>query len=188
MKLWIVLLIVTVAGAAGWLLRSITFNKSPITEAAHREFDQHMRKIISSAESMPANRYGYAPVDSDKYFLAITEQVGTDVVDRCAQLVNLEAGRVWAVPKLKGRFPEAVPEEFKNEAVNHLKGSTDLCDKTFSLLNDSQLKELVTVQGDQKVTKAELLMDMLGGIARAENEMDLYLKLNGTGSAPPSSK
>src|SRR5262249_10063136 len=131
MKRWFVLLIAIVAVAAGWLLRSITFNKSPITEAAHRKFDQHLRKIVSTAESMPANRYGYAPADSDRYFLEIAEQVSLDASNRCVQLLNVStpdfSGALKAL-RPEGRLPaDAFPEEFKNSVVAHLKLSMDNC-------------------------------------------------------------
>jgi hypothetical protein len=49
-----------------------------------------MRKIIATAESMPANSYGLAPGDSDKYFLEIAQQVGFDGDNRCSQQANLD--------------------------------------------------------------------------------------------------
>ena len=161
----------------------MTPNKSPITDAAHRQFDQHLRKMIATAESMPANRYGYAPANSDRYFLGIAQQAVSDAQDRCAQLVNLKVHLVVAPPRPEGlSVPVAMPEEFKKTAVDHLKKVMELCDQTFPLLNDSKLNELTTIEGDQKVTKAEVLMDMLGEVAKAENEMGIYMQLNHTAS------
>ena len=187
MKYWVVLLIVIAAVAAGWLLHSITFNESPITDAAHRQFDQHLRKMISTAESMPANRYGYAPPDSDRYFLGIAEQAVSDAEDRCTQLLNLKVPHVPMPPRPEGfSAPVAMPEEFKKSAVGLLKSAMDLCDQTFPHLNDSKLNELTTIERDQKVTKAEVLMDMLGEVTKAENEMEICLQLNRTASVASS--
>jgi hypothetical protein len=58
----------------------------------------------------------------------------------------------------------------------------DLCDREFLLLNDSQLNEVVTAQGAQRVTKADVMMDLVGYVAKAESEMDAYLKLSGIAS------
>jgi len=139
--------------------------------------------MISTAESMPANRYGYAPADSERYFLGIAQQAVSDAQNRCAQLVNLKVSLVAAPPPPEGfSVPVAMTEEFKKTAVDHLKKVMDLCDQTFPLLNDSKLNELATVPGDQKVTKAEILMNMLGEVAKAENEMEIYLQLSRTAS------
>jgi hypothetical protein len=180
MKLWIVSLITIVAVAAGWLLRSIPFkNASATTEAAHREFDQHARKIISLAESMPTNKYGYAPAYSDNYFMEIVTQVTSETMERCGQLMNRRLPS-FKLPPPEGRpSPDAFPQEMKNDAVRNLKSSMDLCGREFLFLNDSQLNEVVTAQGAQRVTKADVMMDLVGYIAQAESETDTYLKLSG---------
>jgi hypothetical protein len=179
MKHWIVLLIAIAALAAGWLLRSLTLSKSPMTEAAHRKFDQHLKNITSTAESMPAKRYGYAPADGDKYFLEVAQQAIEGMGHRCAQLLNL---KIPDFSKALGPIEErpradVVPEQFKSTAIKQLKDFTDICDQTFGLLNDAQLNELVISQGDHKVTKAEVLMDLLGEVSEAESKMDMYLQL-----------
>jgi hypothetical protein len=188
MKHWIVLLIAIAALAAGWLLRSLTLSKSPMTEAAHRKFDQHLKNITSTAESMPANRYGYAPADSDKYFLEVAYQAIDGMDNRCAQLLNLKLPNfsLGVPPEIARPTPDAFPKEFKSGAIKRLKDATDICDRTFGLLSDAQLNQLVTSQGDRKVTKAEVLMDLLGEVSEAESKMDMYFQLQA--SAPPNPK
>jgi len=184
MKLWIVSLITIVAFAAGWLLRSIPLrHANATTEAAHREFDQHARKILSTAESMPTGKYGYSPAYSDKYFMEIVTQVAFETMTRCGQLVNSRIPSFKLPPSPTGRpSPDAFPQEMKDQAVKLVKTSMDLCDREFLLLNDSQLNEIVTAQGAQRVTKADVMMDLVSYVAEAESEMDTYLKLSGIAS------
>jgi len=178
MKPWIVSSITIVAFAAGWLLRSIPFNNAnSTTQAAHRKFDQHAKKIILVAESMPSNKYAYGPAYSDDYFLGIVNRVESDTLGRCDQLVNIRVP-AFKLPPIPRPSTDAVPEEFKNDAVKTLKETMDLCDREFLLVKDSQLHELVSSQRDQKVTKAEAMMDLLGEVAKAESEMDIYFQLS----------
>jgi hypothetical protein len=132
---------------------------------------------------MPTGKYGYAPPYSDNYFMEIVNQVTSDTMERCGQLINDRVPSFKLPPSPEGRpSQDAFPQEMKNHAVKNLKSSMDLCDREFLLLNDSQLNEVVTAQGAQRVTKADVMMDLVGYVAKAESEMDAYLKLSGIAS------
>jgi hypothetical protein len=191
MKSWSVLLIAVIALAGGWLAHYIPLSRyqkaGPITEAAHRVFDRHFATIISAAESMPTNKYAYAPADSDDYFIEIVNQATSAALHRCGQMINLSVFfEAPPLPKEERRrtSPEA-PAAFKDAAVKQLRTVRDLCDREFGLVNDSQLDEVINARGGQKTTKAEAMMDLIGEVAEADRIMGMYLQMNGVASPAP---
>jgi len=149
---------------------------NPVVTSSREIYDRQSALIATSAEMMPADKYGYHPLPEQWTFGKIVAHVAQANNGVCGMLSDSKAPAGAPVT-------ETSP---KADLVAALKASFDFCGKALDGLKDAQLGDTITYFGGAKKPRARALVELTDDLEDHYSQMASYLRLNGM--LPPSAK
>jgi uncharacterized damage-inducible protein DinB len=147
----------------------------PVTSSARDIFKTQSAFIVSAAEEMPADKYGFRPTAGQRTFGEIVSHVAESSNMVCSLLSDNSA------PK----EPKANKTDSKEKLLAALKASFEFCGQSLANLHDSQMGDTVTFHGTH-YSRARALFELTDDVNDHYAQMAGYLRLNGL--TPPSAK
>jgi uncharacterized damage-inducible protein DinB len=171
----IVLFVFLMSGSAG-------LAEEPPAAAAQNPYTEHTRGIyealqkimITSAELMPEEKYGFKPVESVRSFGEILGHAASSQYYMCATVL----GEKPAPPKLDASTAT------KAELIAALRGAFAYCDSAWSTMTDASGAEIVTFMNEDSPKLGVLSVNNVHTIEHYGN-LIVYLRMNGL--VPPTS-
>jgi uncharacterized damage-inducible protein DinB len=148
----------------------------PVVTSAKEIVQRQSGYMISAAEEMPADKYGYKPTPGQWTYGKVVAHVVQANYGVCGMLSGDGPGKGPAVA-------ETAP---KDELVSALKQSFVVCQKALDGLKDSSLGGTITYFGGAKKPRARALIELTDDLEDHYSQMASYLRLNGM--VPPSAK
>jgi hypothetical protein len=142
--------------------------RDPVSDAFRVIVKRVERRLIASAEEMPAAKYGYKPTAPQMTFAEAVVHVADGNDDLATVISGMKAP---ARTKLS-------PTESKEQLVARLKETFAWCDRAFATLHDRSLADTVDA-GDAMETRVQAMMDAAGHWADHYSQLAIYLRLNG---------
>lgn len=149
---------------------------APVADA-FRTNESHVGKnLMSAADEMPGDKYGFKPTEAQMTFGAI--------------VAHLAQGNDYFCGALSGtKAPErskVAATDSKDVLVARLKETFDFCDKALANVDDSKLGEQLPFFGGHTITRAGMMIDAAADWADHYSQSAIYLRLNGL--LPPSAQ
>jgi hypothetical protein len=132
--------------------------------------------VVTAANEMPADKYGYKPTPTQWSYGKIVSHVIQANFGVCGMLSGDGPGKGPAVT-------DTTP---KDDLIPVLKQSFDTCQKALDGLKDSSLGGTITYFGGAKKPRARALIELTDDLEDHYSQMASYLRLNGM--IPPSAK
>lgn len=153
----------------------VAAQRDPVSDAFRVIVKRVERRIIASAEAMPASKYGYKPTAPQMTFAEALVHVA-EGNDQLATLIGgVKAPDRTALSAKDG----------KDRLVARLEESFAFCDSAFATLHDRSLGDIVAA-GDDKETRAQAMLDAAGHWADHYSQLAIYMRENGL--LPPTAK
>lgn len=149
---------------------------NPVVSSATEIFQRQSGYMVTAAEQMPADKYGYHPTPEQWTYGKIVSHVIQANFGVCGMLSGSGPGKGPAVT-------EATP---KDQLIPLLKQSFETCQKALEGLKDSSLGETITYFGGAKKPRARALVELTDDLEDHYSQMASYLRMNGM--IPPSAK
>jgi hypothetical protein len=149
---------------------------APIADAYRATYKREAKRLLLSAEEMPAAKYGYKPTPAQMTFGEVVAHVANGNDGIC--------GPIAGIPMPK-RTPVAGTDS-KAHLVARLQETFDFCDKVLPSLDDTKLGESVTDDEGETSSRALLIISSMGHWGDHYSQMAIYLRLNGL--LPPTAK
>ncbi len=149
---------------------------NPVVASAKEIFQRQSSYIVTAAEQMPADKYGYHPTPDQWTYGKIVSHVIQANFRVCGMLSGDGPGKGPTVA-------DATP---KDQLVLILKQSFETCQKALDGLQDSSLGGTITYFGGAKKPRARALVELTDDLEDHYSQMASYLRMNGM--LPPSAK
>ncbi|HEU5402162.1 MAG TPA: DinB family protein [Terriglobales bacterium] len=149
--------------------------QNPVSDALRDRLTREAKVTVGAAEEMPADKYGYKPTEAQVPFGHWVSHAAGANYFLCSKLSG-------------GTAPQAGVKETdaKDKLIDAMKKSFDYCTTELGKLQDSQLKDEITLFGDRKTTKGGAALELSADWADHYSQMASYLRLNGL--LPPTAK
>ena len=161
---------------AGLLPRLVVAQANPVADAFRADARDEAKKLIASAETMPADKYSFKPTPAQMSFGEI--------------VAHLAGGNDYFCGTLSGtKAPERTkvdPTAGKETLVARLKETFQFCDEALAKLDDSKLTEQLPFFGGKMVSRASMILITTADWADHYSQSAIYLRLNG--HLPPTAK
>jgi uncharacterized damage-inducible protein DinB len=148
---------------------------SPVADALRANARRSATNLIASAETMPAERYGFRPTPAQMSF----GQVVVHLAEGNDQLCSLISGAA-APQRAKVDTTDA-----KDKLVARLRETFQFCDSVLAKVDDSKLAEPLPIFGRQ-LTRANVIVITVADWADHYSQAAIYLRLNGL--LPPTAR
>jgi uncharacterized damage-inducible protein DinB len=148
---------------------------NPVVTSAKEIYARQSAWMLTAAEQMPADKYGYKPTADQWNYGKIVAHVAQANYRVCAMLNDTAAPA--------GTFSDTSSKEVLAAA---LKGSFEFCGKALDGLEDARLGDTITYFGGVKKPRARALIELTDDLEDHYSQMASYLRLNGM--VPPSAK
>jgi hypothetical protein len=149
---------------------------NPVVTSAKEIVQRQSTFIVSAAEQMPADKYGYHPTPDQWTYGKIVSHIIQANFGVCGMLSGDGPGQGPAVN-------DTTPKE---QLVQLLKQSFDTCQKALDGLQDSSLGTTITYFRGTKKPRARALIELTDDLEDHYSQMASYLRMNGM--LPPSVK
>jgi hypothetical protein len=149
---------------------------NPVVTSAKDIFQRQAGYIVTAAEQMPADKYGYQPTPEQWTYGKIVSHVIQANFGVCGMLSGDGPGKGPAVT-------DTTP---KDQLVTVLKQSFDTCQKALDGLKDSSLGETITYFREARKSRARALIELTDDLEDHYSQLASYLRMNGM--IPPSAK
>ncbi len=151
------------------------WGQNPVSDALRERLTREAKVTIAAAEEMPAEKYGYKPTEAQVPFGHWVSHAAGANYFLCSKLTGATA-------------PDAGVKETdpKDKLIEAAKKSFDYCTTELAKLQDSQLKDEITLFGGHKSTKGAAALELSADWADHYSQMASYLRL--TGLLPPTAK
>ena len=149
---------------------------NPVVASANEIFQRQAGYMVTAAEQMPADKYGYKPTLSQWTYGKIVAHVIQANFGVCGMLSGDGPGKGPVVTETMG----------KDELVPVLKQSFETCQRAMDGLKDSSLGGTITYFGGARKPRARALIELTDDLEDHYSQMASYLRLNGM--LPPSAK
>jgi hypothetical protein len=141
----------------------------PVSDAFRVIVKRVERRLIASAEEMPAAKYGYKPTAPQMTFAEAVVHVADGNDDLATVISGVKAP---ARTKLS-------PTDSKERLVERLKETFAWCDHVYATLHDRSLADSVDAGDGTNETRVQAMMDAAGHWADHYSQLAIYLRLNG---------
>ena len=159
----IVAALALVASAAGAQQNA----SSPVSNSIRRMARGFGRNIVSAAESMPADKWGFKPTPEVMSFGEIMAHIADDNGISCGGIAGAGA-KAPAVPK---------PTDSRDQIITGLKASFAFCDSTLAKIDDSQMGKSVSYYGSPAPMGA-IVLGLANDWGSHYSQSAVYLRLN----------
>jgi hypothetical protein len=149
---------------------------NPVVASAKEIFNRQSAYLVTAAEQMPADKYGYHPTPAQWTYGKIVSHVIQANFGACGMLSGDGPGKGPTVT-------ETTP---KDQLIPVLKQSFETCQKALDGLKDSNLGGTITYFGGAKKPRARALVELTDDLEDHYSQLASYLRLNGM--IPPSAK
>ena len=146
---------------------------NPVVSSAKEIVARQAGFIVTAAEMMPGDKYGYHPTAEQWSFGKIVSHVVMANDHVCAMLTEKPAPTTAVT--------DTTP---KDALVAALKESVEYCDAAFDQLQDARLGDTITFFGGAKKPRARALVEVVADLEDHYSQMASYLRMNGM--VPPS--
>ena len=148
---------------------------NPVSQTTRVMFEQHAKNMVSAAELMPADKYGFHPTEAQMTFGKLIAHIVQTNEFICSAI----AGTV--------KDPPSTPTEkdTKEVLVNAIKDSFNHCSAVLQSVTDSQIGEMIAM-GGQKLPRVYFMMTLIADWADHYSTEASYLRLNGI--LPPTAR
>ncbi len=163
----------TAAAPADTTMRPVV---NPVASAFRDDTKTFAKNLISAAEDMPADRYGFKPTAAQMSFGDIVGHLSEANDFLCAKIGGMAAPTRTKVAK----------KAKKAELVARLKETFEFCDQAVASLDDSKLGEQMSLFGPKMYTRAATMNISIGDWADHYSQAAIYMRLNG--KLPPTAK
>lgn len=147
-----------------------------VSAALKSTMQSAQHNLVASAESMPADKYGFKPTPAQMSFGQLVLHVAGTNYFMCATIAGTKA------PQL----PKLDPTSSKDVLVARIKESFDYCTTTLAPVDDSKLGDVVPFFGGRKISRAGAMMDLAEDWGDHYSASATYLRLNGI--LPPTAQ
>ena len=147
---------------------------APVSNAVRSAADRAATNFIAVAEEMPAEKYGYKPTPAQMSFGDVIAHMSAGNDALCSSIGGV------APPKRSAVAAGAQKEKL----VERLRVTFHLCRSALAKVNDSRLAEKVPYFGDQKLSRAQVMLAAAEEWGGHYSQIAVYLRLNGL--VPPS--
>jgi hypothetical protein len=145
-----------------------------VVASAKEIFQRQSGYMVSAAEQMPADKYGYHPTPDQWTYGKIVSHVTQANFGVCGMLSADGPGTGPAVT-------DTTP---KDQLVQILKQSFETCQKALDGLQDLSLGGTIAYFRGAKKPRARALVELIGDLEDHYSQMASYLRMNGM--LPPS--
>lgn len=149
---------------------------NPISTALKSEMKGAQRNLVGSAESMPADKYGYKPTPAQMSFGQLVLHVSGTNYFMCSAIAGTAAPHPAKLDSTAS----------KDALVARVKESFEYCETTLAPMDDSKLSDMVPYFGGRKISRGGAMMGLAGDWSDHYGASAVYLRLNGV--LPPSAK
>lgn len=149
---------------------------NPVQTTAKRLLERYTGFLVGTAETMPADKYGYRPTPEEMPF--------GESIAHIAEVNNFSCSKFSDIPMPQG--PKVSGSDSKEKLVAALKASFDYCGQALAKLDDSKLGEPITFFGGRPATRAAALSELTDDLSDHYGALSVYLRLNGL--LPPSAQ
>ena len=149
---------------------------NPVVASANEIFQRQSGYMMTAAEQMPGDKYGYKPTPDQWTYGKIVAHVTQANFGVCGMLTGDGPGKGPAVKETMT----------KEELLPVLKQSFETCQKALDGLQDASLGGTITYFGGAKKPRARALVELTDDLEDHYSQMASYLRLNGM--IPPSAK
>lgn len=151
-----------------------TTQTSPVADAFRANVKRVAKRLILSAEEMPAEKYAYKPTKAQMTFGEVVAHLAEENDELCSVIGGQPA------PKR----PAMAATDTKAHLVARLEETFAFCDQALAKLDDSRLGQPIGA-GDSE-SLALVLINAVGHYADHYSQAAIYLRLNGL--LPPTAK
>jgi hypothetical protein len=149
---------------------------NPVTASAQRLLDRYTKYLMGTAETMPAEKYGYRPTPEQFTF--------GKTIAHIAEVNDFSCSKFSDIPLPEG--PKITENDSKEKLVAGLKASFDYCAQTLAKLDDSRLGESITFYGGRPAPRVAAAFELIDDLSDHYGALSIYLRLNGL--VPPSAQ
>jgi len=147
---------------------------NPVVWSANQIYDRQSKWMITAAEQMPADKYGYHPTPDQWTFAKIVSHVAAANGGVCGLLSDQPSPAAVKVAETAS----------KPELVAAVKASFAFCDTVMANLHDDKLGDPIIYFRGAHVPRARALIELTDDLEDHYSQMASYLRLNGM--LPPS--
>ena len=171
-----VMLLLATCLVAPVVVRAQSSPANPVVASAQEIFDRQSKYIMSAAEEMPGDKYGYRPTPDQWTFGKVVAHVAGSNFAVCALLSGMPAPQ----------NQKAAETDPKEKIIPVVKASFDFCSQALAALQDSKLGDTVKFFGGRQEPRARVLLELTGDLEDHYSQIADYLRQNGI--VPPSAK
>lgn len=166
--------VMVLAAASACVLAQDASN--PVVTSAKEIFQRQAGYIVTAAEQMPADKYGYHPTAEQWTYGKIVSHIIQANFAVCGMLSG----------NGPGKGPTVTDQTPKDQLAPILKQSFETCQNALDGLKDSSLGETITYFREAKKPRARALVELTDDLEDHYSQMASYLRMNGL--IPPSAK
>ena len=174
MKRFICLLAICLAMPA--LGRAQDAAANPVASSVRKSFDEYAKDLVSTAEIMPEDKYGFKPTPENMTF--------GKTIGHIADVNNAICSKMFTPPATP--FAKSSDADSKAKLVAGLKASMDYCGEQFSKMTDANLAEMVPFFGGKQITRMGAALAVVTDFADHYAGLSMHLRMNGL--LPPTAQ
>ena len=159
---------------ASWPLPA-TAQNAPVADAFRANTKKVAKRLMLSAQEMPATKYGYKPTAAQMTFGEVVAHLAEDNDIICSVISGATAPT---------RTPMAATE-IKAHLIARLEETFAFCDQSLASLDDAQLGAALSFAGLTE-SRALIMIQSAGHWSDHYSQMAIYLRINGL--LPPTAK
>jgi uncharacterized damage-inducible protein DinB len=148
---------------------------APVADAFRANVRRETKRLVLSAEEMPAAKYGYKPTKAQMTFGEVVVHLAEDNDILCSVVAGIDAPSRTTLAST----------DTKAHLVARLEETFAFCDTALASLDDTRLGDPIS-SGGQTETRALTLINAVAHWSDHYSQAAIYLRLNGL--RPPTAK
>jgi uncharacterized damage-inducible protein DinB len=149
---------------------------NPVTDAARAVYPVLRDNILASFATMPEAKYGFKPTPELMTFGELAIHIVSANAYYCRRLGEVNVAEM----------SRPTPTASKDDLVNYLRHSFDVCTPVIDAAKDADLAQTVAVSKDRTSTRARILLNLISGMDHHYAQAASYLRH--TGLVPPTAQ
>ena len=149
---------------------------TPVSDAIRSAAERAASNFIGAAERMPADKYGFKPTPAQMSFGDVIAHIGAGNDALCSSLGGT------ALPERSAVAAGARKERL----IERLRDTFQFCQSALAKVDDAKLGEKVPYFGDQKLSRAQVMLAAAEEWGGHYSQIAVYLRLNGL--VPPTAR
>jgi hypothetical protein len=163
------------------LLQTFQASQNPVADTLRQSVARDSKSLVSSAELMPADKYGYHPTPAQMTFGQLIVHIVQTNVALCSAISGTSA------PMTREELMKLADTDGKDKLVAAIKQSFDYCTEGLSKLDDSRLADEVSMFGRPTgMSRARTMITIAADWADHYSTAASYLRMNGI--LPPTAQ